>query len=88
MTECILYTSATCRSCPTMKDALNRLGVSFTEIKLKTGMVLPPDIRGIPALAVEKDGIRTTVCIGWPGSKDILRKILLKHGIQVNRRNP
>lgn len=76
-TKLLLYTTNTCQGCKSMKSALERLGVGFTEIILKNGMTLPPDVRGVPTLAMEIDGSsRTTLCIGWPGSVKQLKKAL------------
>lgn len=71
-----LYTSEDCPACNTMKTALDRLGVECEEVLLTDGMTVPPDVRSIPTLAIEKNGKRTTLCIGWPGSDAQLKKAL------------
>lgn len=72
----ILYTRDNCPGCRAMKTGLDRLAVEYTEVKLTTGMSLPPDVRSFPTLAVESNGKRTTLCIGWPGSIEQLKKDL------------
>lgn len=81
MTEYLLYTSENCVACPHVKSALKRLGIEYREIMLKNGMVLPPDVRSVPTLAIERDGRRTTVCIGWPGSIGRFEKLLMEKGV-------
>jgi glutaredoxin len=85
MTKLFLYTSEKCVPCAAMKDALGALEVKYTEIKLRNGMILPPDVRSVPTLAIEKDGRRTTVCVGWPGSVDRLERMLRENGIPVKK---
>lgn len=79
----LFYTADGCAACKSMKSALERLGVDFTQITLTNGMVLPPDVRSIPTLAMEKDSKRTTICTGWPGSDRRLEKILNSFGIPL-----
>jgi protein-disulfide isomerase-like protein with CxxC motif len=64
-----------------MKSALERLGVGYTEIRLTNGMTVPQDVRSFPTLAMEKDGRRSTICTGWPGSIEKLKKRLETSGI-------
>ena len=71
-----LYTRDGCPACQIMKSALERLRVEYTEVRLKNGMTVPPDVRSFPTLAMEKDGKRTTICTGWSGSVDQLKKRL------------
>jgi hypothetical protein len=80
VTVFLLYTSENCHACPAMKKALDALGVSYTEIKLKNGMVLPPDVRGFPTLAAERNGRRSTICTYWPGSTEKLGHMLREKG--------
>jgi hypothetical protein len=68
-----------------MKSALKGLGLECREIRLKNGMILPPDVRSVPTLAIEKDGRRTTVCVGWPGSLERLERMLKENGIPVKK---
>jgi arsenate reductase-like glutaredoxin family protein len=75
-TKILIYTTDGCLACQTMKTALERLRVQYTEIRLKNGMTVPPDVRSIPTLAAERDGKRTTICKGWPGSIKNLKKLL------------
>lgn len=72
----LLYTTDGCPACQTMKSALKRLRVQYTEIRLKNGMTVPRDVRSFPTLAMEKEGKRTTICANWPGSVDQLKKRL------------
>lgn len=84
MTEYLLYTSTSeCHGCLAMKTALEALGVRYTEIKLYNGMVLPPDVRSVPTLAIERDGKRTTLCTGWPGSIGGFEKLLMEKGVSI-----
>lgn len=80
-TKILIYTTDGCAACRSMKSALERLGVGYTEIRLTNGMILPPDVRGMPTLAMEKNGKRTTVCRGWPGGIEQLKKRLETSGI-------
>lgn len=82
MTEYLLYTSEKCPACETMKSALKKLAIECREIKLKNGMVLLPDVRGIPTLVRETEGRRTTLCSGWPGSLEVFVRILKAKGIE------
>lgn len=72
----LIYTTDGCQACQSMKAALERLRVEYTEIRLKNGMTVPRDVRSFPTLAMEKNGKRTTICTGWPGSIDQLKKRL------------
>lgn len=85
MTKYLLYTSENCGACSLMKSALDTFGVQFSEIKLKNGMILPPDVRSTPTLAVEKDGRRTTICSCWPGSMKKLEDMLRERGISFKK---
>ncbi len=85
-TVLFLYTSESCNACKAMKSALKSLGLEYMEIRLRNGMILPPDVRSVPTLTIEKDGKRTTVCSGWPGSMGKLEKMFLEKGIPVKRR--
>jgi len=71
-----LYTTDGCSACKTMKAALERLGAKFIEIRLTNGMTVPPDVRSFPTLAMEKNGKRSTLCKGWTGSIEQLKKKL------------
>lgn len=82
-TTILFYTRDNCPACQTMKTALKRLGVGYTEVKPTKGAILPPDVRSFPTLAVEKAGKRTTICKGWPGSLDQLKKRL--EAVKKNR---
>jgi protein-disulfide isomerase-like protein with CxxC motif len=72
----LIYTMENCPACQTMKSTLKRLRVEYTEIRLVNGMPVPPDVRSFPTLAIEKNGKRTTLCTGWPGSIEQLKKRL------------
>lgn len=85
MTKYLFYTTEKCPVCPAMKIALKRLGVEFTEIKLKTGMIIPRDVRSVPMLAMENEGKRTTICTGWPGSIEKFEKILIKRDVSIRK---
>lgn len=82
-TKILIYTTDGCPACQTMKSALERLRVEYTEIRLKNGMTVPPDVRSVPTLAMEKNGKRTTICTGWPGSFEQLKKRL--ETLKINR---
>jgi glutaredoxin len=82
-TKILIYTTDGCVACQSMKSALERLGVGFTEIRLKNGMTVPKDVRSFPTLAMEKDGRRTTVCTGWPETEETFERILNSFGIPM-----
>lgn len=72
----LLYTADGCAACGAMTSALERLGAGYTNIKVTNGMAVPPDVNGLPTLAIERDGQRSTVCTGWPGSDETFGGIL------------
>ena len=75
-TKILIYTMDGCAPCQSMKSALERLRVEYTEIRLTNGMTVPRDVCSFPTLAMEKNGKRTTICTGWPGSIEQLKKRL------------
>ena len=79
----LIYTMDGCTPCQSMKSALERLGVGYTEVRLTNGMTVPPDVRSFPTLALEKGGSRTTICAGWPGSDKTFSGILRSFGISL-----
>lgn len=83
----LIYTTDGCAACRAMKSALDRLIVEYTEIRLTNGMTVPPDVRSFPTLAMEtgSKGKRTTICQGWSGSVDQLKKRLETSGISLSR---
>jgi glutaredoxin len=79
----LIYTADGCAPCQSMKSALERLGVRYAEIRLTNGMTLPPDVRSVPTLAMEKEGRRSNVCAGWPGNEKTFERILNSCGIPM-----
>jgi hypothetical protein len=79
----LMYTADGCAACRSMKSVLERLGVGFTEIRITNGMAVSPDVRSFPTLAREKDGKRTTICMGWPGNDGALERILNSFGVPL-----